>query len=369
MRRKRQPKSVQSSSDIFLRPGDEGHVQFRLSDGCCNLCNLPIGDAEAVMYSGLPHHKTCIVPPTSRGRRPDVYFLPPEKPLDLRAIKKTWWWIESPDALNRFSENPFAQGYELLRRIGRFCERLTKANCPPNHTWKQLYSAQKDCFSFACRGVLTDLNLRARTMAGPGGICFDATKNSDYLLKSLRFEIRHPTPFVYGVREDSKSFRISAVFAPHPNSDVVYTPRPDGPSWHKCRAPGMVYVSFPRQLKPLCGQPMTGKDRKMTDREVLAYFRNFIKENPPKEFKAYRKDVRKRTRIVHRDTARTLSLGLMANDYVSVPNAELKDLADWIFNMPRLRKIYSYPDSGKLARAIYHAKAHVDGLSKRALSL
>lgn len=278
----------------------------------------------------------------------------------FQRAKKTWWWIESRSALARFSTDSFAQGYELLRRSDRIGPLLAARNCPAEQTWKQLYRIQKDYFTINYRRTLVALSLHKRVWAGPGGITFDATQSNDSLIKALKAEIKQPTPFACGVSLDTdKGFRIAARFKPHPDTELVYVEHPSGvPLWQPSRHERqMVYVPLPRFMK-------YSEDRELTDREALAYFRNFIKDDPPPDFAVFRRSLQKASRHRRSLQAHPLALGLMAHDYSLLPGAELSDLAEWLIRTFRARNLFGL-DETAIHKALYNGHSRVRSLLER----
>jgi hypothetical protein len=273
----------------------------------------------------------------------------------FQQVKKAWWWIESPKALERFSADPFAQGYELLRRIERFGQCLPASHCQPDQTWKQLYRQQRDFFSINYLSTLKRLGLVKHIMAGPGGISFDASQSADYLLKALKFETERPTPVACGA-----SFRVVAKWAPG-KEDTTHALRPTSvaPLWE---------AGIAGAYLPLPPYKCYGEDREFTGPEAYAYFRNFIKDNPPADFVAYRNSLHRKGKALRREAPRHLALGLIAHDYASLQGSELKELAQWICRARSEKTIFGI-DGPKLTKAIYHARAHVYGLIQRAATL
>jgi hypothetical protein len=271
----------------------------------------------------------------------------------FQPVKKTWWWIESTKSFRRLTENPFAQGYEVLRRIESFRTQLPASFCPPDQTWKQLYRRQKDYFSLNFMETLRRLNLIKGIFAGPQGISFDATQSSDYLLKALQYELSNPTPLACGTQPlKNYGFRIVPKRKPDPKYKEFYTKRPiDKPLWEKGPVETGVYLPLPQYT--ICGEVYEA-----TSDEIYAYFRNFIKDNPPADFSAYRRTVRRTTKTGRQERAETIALGLMAFDYSILSGTELKDLADWLFKTFRRKKIPDFDDV-QLSKALYHARSRI----------
>ena len=281
---------------------------------------------------------------------------------DFQHIKKTWWWVENSASFARFLKTPFGRGYELLRRTERFSKALPASFCQPTQTWKQLSQRQRDYFSLNYFATLDDLGFVKRIMAGPRGISFDASRSTDYLLKALKFEICNPTPVAAGENPSGRScfrFRVVARFKPHPEGKEVYTHRPKhGPLWEQGPVEPGAYLRVPLDRG-------RGEDRELSGPEIYAYFRNFIKDNPPPDFLAYRDKMRARRNSGRQENPETVALGLLAHDYNSLPGAELVDLAEWLCRTCRQKNIFALSDM-QLSKAIYHARAHVSALFVRA---
>ena len=275
---------------------------------------------------------------------------------DFQNAKRTWWWIESEPALKRFCADSFAQGYELLRRSDRIAPRLPACHCPPDSTWKQLYQIQKDYFIIGYRTDLHHLGLHKRVCAGPNGITFDATQSDDTLIKALAAEIEHPTPLACGLIDPGKSFRAVAHFQAHKDTEVCYTERPtDIPLWsHSRYERQMVHLPLPRYERYL-------ESRELSDREALAYFRNFIKDNPPPDFAAYRSSFPPASRHKRTLDDHTLALGLMAHDYSRLPGSALVELAAWLSKSLRAKNLFALQGAA-IAKALYNGKARVNRL-------
>lgn len=272
---------------------------------------------------------------------------------EFQKLKKTWWWIKSPEAYRRFTSNPFAQGYEVLRRIEKFRNQLPHSFCAPHETWEKLYQRNREYFSVNFKNTLIRLNLLKTIFAGPKGISFDANLSNDHLLKALESELIQPTLVACGVDPmGDSSFRAVAKFTSHPNRDRPYRKREDKLPWVWNKGLAGVYLQIPQNI-------VEGKSCEPSSEEIFAYFRNFIKHDSPADFAAYRKEIRKQTIPARQENARTLAMGLMAHDYAYFAGSELKELAVWLCKIPRIKKGIFKLDDQQLSSAVYHAKTRI----------
>ena len=235
--------------------------------------------------------------------------------------------------------------------------RLAACHCPSDGTWKSLYRFQQDYFILSYRTDLVDLGLHKRIWAGPNGITFDATESNDTLTKALAAEFKRPTPLACGQSDSGEGFRVTASrFQPHGKAVEVYTERPTNqplwsPSPYKRQ---MVHLPLPRYQK-------YGQSRELSDREAQAYFRSFIKDNPPLDFAAFRSSFPPAMRHTRTLKPQTLALGLMAYDYSQLPGSSLVELAKWLCRIPRVKKLFDLEEVA-IGKALYNGKACVNNL-------
>ena len=218
--------------------------------------------------------------------------------------------------------------------------------------------------------MLERLKLLKRITVGPRGISFDATQTIYYLLEGLEYELKHPTPMACGIdpHEGSYTFRISAKFSPEKADSEIYTMRKEnGHIWEKGKInPNVVYL----QLPLYDGPERNRKGTELNAKEIAAYFRTFIKDQPPSDFLSFRREIRRKTKRLRQESARTIALGLISHEFASLPNSQMKEIAEWFAKSSPVMS-FLYPgnetlETNSLAKALYHAKDRISCLIQRA---
>ncbi|MDB6064062.1 MAG: hypothetical protein JWR26_270 [Pedosphaera sp.] len=295
----------------------------------------------------------------------------------FKTAKFKWWWIGSAKLLCEFEGDPFAQAYEVMRRMERFESELF-FYVRNGQTWRQLPVADRHLFVMTYKKWLERLGWCKTITVGPGGISFDCSRSSHFLLEALTRELAHPTAMMAGfslkmvrsgtsdVRQAIESTRGAIPrFSSHDSGNKPYTSQSG--SWSfSAQARKMVYLRFPLQTK-------FGENRTISDREAMAYFRSFIKDAPPADFDAHRKQFQRPEQVSRMPHSRTISMGIMALDVSDLPKPEsdLKALALW-FGRPQSRKngktIFSHSIT-KLTKDLFNGKASIDRLMLDAVAL
>jgi len=262
---------------------------------------------------------------------------------NLETVKKSWWWTESPESFSRFAENPFAQGYEIWKRIREFRKELFflqvmgnafySTASPPS--WIEVSTQVQQHFALLYRPQLKRLGLIKSIFYSSEMMIFDCTFPAYYLIEALRSEMRNPTSVASGFA-DGVAFEIKTKIRPtppSPNPSKHYTKQPrwipvdaspsdaDAPWASPSKYNGrLIGLRLPKKV-----DWHTGKERPFTEPELLSYFRTFIKDLPKPQFVAHRQKFPRSSAPPAPVRPHVLALGFMAIDF-----QKLKSLAEWL---------------------------------------
>jgi hypothetical protein len=280
---------------------------------------------------------------------------------ESKAFKSSWWWLGSPKLLSQFEGDTFAQAYETMRRVPKFKSELFFYE-QNGRTWRQMELANRQLFTMTYKRWLERLGWYKAITVGPEGISFDCSRSNHFLMEALRNELAQPTPVVMG-EGPSRGFKASrrvlgiASYNRHVGDEPAYTSRiknSKNPSWVTGFTQSGVYLTLPRFTK------LGGSDP-LPVREITAYFRSFIRDNPPKDFADFRKKCCNLGDFPRAPRPRSITFGIMAHDFctVSMLKSGLEPLAELLLR-PAKRK------NGKIIFQGPLKKLHKDLLNGKA---
>ncbi|MEK7675099.1 MAG: hypothetical protein AAB676_04590 [Verrucomicrobiota bacterium] len=212
-------------------------------------------------------------------------------------IPDRWWWLQSRNEWDKFQTDPYAQGYELLRRLpelhgfptgsilGPHLSPLPPERDPMHRPWPTLSRNVKERFKFHYVKLLGDLGFPV------GGEVFVATKFIIFNClwpgkRSVAFvkaKLECPAPLIVGSDGFGLRQRNPTAKTPQPHDQYIRSKRrfatwkpieEDKPEW--------IYLPMPDKVI----DPM-GEERTLNDNDILTAFETFIRK-PPKDFVAYR---------------------------------------------------------------------------------
>jgi hypothetical protein len=309
----------------------------------------------------------------------------------LERLRRQWFWLLDSRKLQDFENDPYAQGYEVLRRHpahalkpGAYMPALpAKSNVfreawPRLNDWERQYIRSLWSREIAAFGLIYE-----PPIVGTEAIYFRCDQPPEYLYQAAKSriecairmrkeeearqvrEIPHETgPIPWQKYREAIQKQHEEKCAPPDEPSRTTTkpcdptlvfgsdgclivpkfverPRTDGqkPStscnfkWEAQTPegnPADVVLHLPTKLdSPVFGEPPT--ERRMYADEIVACFRTFLTK-PPKDFAEHRRRISRRVARLRRPDARSITLGLMAFDFrEATPMNSFKALAKFCF--------------------------------------
>ena len=306
-------------------------------------------------------------------------------------IPARWWWLHSLEQWESFQDDPWAQGYELVRRsvehrdlltgtiLGPYYSRIPKEKDPILRSWMKLSRGEREFFKsgflemLGNSGFQVSIGIRVSNKA----IIFDCRWPLKRMISLLKSALESPTPFIIG--RHLKGNGISKIFtrslkkkppagSPKPSTSYIKSGKQFS-NWnviHK-EHPEWIHLPLPCDIID-----RNGAKRALNDKEILTIFETFIRK-PPTEFRTYRAEQRRSHRRLDVPKPRTLALGMMARDYKLLSVSKLTDFIPWLLKLdPKLLRCLDLTSRTNSKRKAYtdldYAQRKLEELLKRTVS-
>jgi hypothetical protein len=266
------------------------------------------------------------------------------------AIPICWWWMHCKEHFDNFESSPWAQGYELLRRLPEFHELLSGTILglhsspisfelnPMHRPWIALSISEQERFKFTFAELLAELGFQVSggVVAGNRGIIFKCLWPRQRIIAWVKGALNQPTPPAVEVVESGKPEfawkvdwpKIVKTAAQWKNRGRLYVHQ-ERISWQvvDLKRPEWILFRVPQQVED------DGKARQLTRQETLTTLRSFLR-NPPMGYLDHVQNCRETSkqrqcgRLDH-PVPKTLMFGLMCYDTTQA-GGRVAALAEWL---------------------------------------
>ena len=299
--------------------------------------------------------------------------------LDLDKIPDRWWWLRSQAEWEKFERDPYAQGYEMVRRIpelhgllagtilGPHYVPLPPERDPIHRSWHDLPEVERERFKSGFDGGLGELGFPTSggVSAGKRAVFFDCSLPPKRIVSLVEAALKTPVLMMVGSKEtiEHKSSR------QEPSTHRNYI-KSKGIHWEAEELTGLRARYIMLKLPPEVPDPSTGKERPLNHEDISNVVATFLR-NPPPEFRKHLERVMRKRRRLDHPNPRTLVLGFMARDFTALPGGKLMKLADWLaMQAPATLKRFDFTPGPKTRRKAFndldYAKDALEKLLKKA---